>query len=844
MILLIVITFLNTLCFSIDDFEAQNIIQESSIAVQYPSNPRQLIPTLCIDPLNGSATCNLKGLNQQGYSYKSSTQENTIHISIQASTNTAPLLTAKICKEKDKTTSLIQQLTLPAIEFIYNQNDQIEQLSYLNPKTHQLIYSMYFVWQDDQIIQYTTFDKSLKPLFQYNYEYTSDKRITKAIKTDLQKQLSYSIEYSYDDVGRLTTFADNEDRFYEWSYEKDQKFPIEEFYAYKGSLRTHKKQKFNVEQGTRRVDLYRYSDSKDSVYTHFIILYMGQNRLDSPVHEQLTQVYIKNEDQFTLVYTTEAAIHPETQTQFLSQSSLLNNHHKRQIAQPKPLKKLIALGKNKENDSVYESNQKLSLTPETSLEAEKQPLASYLRNLTKRWLKSLSIEPSDLTDVDIINIETCSAGQPLVIHYNDGSVELFCYDIHGMLTSFTNKDGFRVQIERDDKLRPICFKLTEPSTNSQIDSFQFNYQQGLLSGVDTPHFNLTLKRDSNQILDRINYQKDETFKSLELSSNPNRKTYYQRLKDITQAPSSKKVSKYHSLTFFENTYTVLDALYDTWDFFFGESNDYLETEKDPDKPFDLLEEFLNFENNFNQVFNEPVEYFLKRIFGETLSFISGLSVEEMVEGCFGNKPELPHLRLSAINGILNSHQSARKLVGHISKSHKDYPVHYLFTPTHGFSQDMFKALEGKLEIHSDRSHRLSELWAKLIHEMYEQIEEPDLVPTLIHFAHSLGGLDSYLASLHLSDIVKSHIRVNTFGSARLISSSDGFQSIKNYICYRDIVPMTDLIHYVIHIVRQDDDTVFVGDFFGIPFIDHFFFNGTYEHIAIEIADKVVEEFGL
>ena len=91
--------------------------------------------------------------------------------------------------------------------------------------------------------------------------------------------------------------------------------------------------------------------------------------------------------------------------------------------------------------------------------------------------------------------------------------------------------------------------------------------------------------------------------------------------------------------------------------------------------------------------------------------------------------------------------------------------------------------------------------------------------TIIHYAHSLGGAETNSARYLLSAEEQNMIRRFTFGSPVLIKS-EGFQSVTNYISRLDGVSLADPVRYLSGFYDANSNIVFVGTFWGIPFLDH------------------------
>ncbi|MCB1134929.1 MAG: hypothetical protein KDK78_01570, partial [Chlamydiia bacterium] len=114
---------------------------------------------------------------------------------------------------------------------------------------------------------------------------------------------------------------------------------------------------------------------------------------------------------------------------------------------------------------------------------------------------------------------------------------------------------------------------------------------------------------------------------------------------------------------------------------------------------------------------------------------------------------------------------------------------------------------------------------------------------IIHYAHSLGGTDTNMAKNLLTPEELAKIEVVTFGSASLITEGD-FGQVMNYVSRRDGIPMTDPFTYFAFIFGGEvPNVVFVGDYQGIPLVDHFFDSPNYRGVLDQLGASFIEQYG-
>jgi len=227
-----------------------------------------------------------------------------------------------------------------------------------------------------------------------------------------------------------------------------------------------------------------------------------------------------------------------------------------------------------------------------------------------------------------------------------------------------------------------------------------------------------------------------------------------------------------------------------------------------------------------------IEEFGKQLFGTTFLAMSGYYADSLEEGVYGEGELGPHVRVTAINGILNLRGNCIRYLNDLSVTHGGVNIHYVFNPTEGWAADMFKATLAKFGHVSPQVRSLAATWKKLIKEM----GGTDSGGVIVHYAHSIGGTHTAIARSLLTPEEQKMIRVITVGSASILSN-EGFAEISNYVSWRDGVG------FIASLVHWKSDVVYVGSLWGVPFIDHLLSMDTYKQLMNYLGKEFTEKHG-
>lgn len=225
-------------------------------------------------------------------------------------------------------------------------------------------------------------------------------------------------------------------------------------------------------------------------------------------------------------------------------------------------------------------------------------------------------------------------------------------------------------------------------------------------------------------------------------------------------------------------------------------------------------------------------------FGKMHNLMLGLYNHPMETGVSGKGEVSDRVRLTFINGILNTCEDCKENADFLSQMHGGVNVHYIYRPTEGWSEDMFSSAMVKLGYLTPQALEMVKVWRQLIEEM----GGPENGGTIIHYAHSIGGSETWNAKNMLTPEEKKMIHVITIGSPSMIHKN-GLYSVDNYVSVRDGVCLLDPVGYIRGHFRDDARVVFVGSWLGMPIIDHQLNSETYQKVIQEIGKKFVETYG-
>ena len=196
------------------------------------------------------------------------------------------------------------------------------------------------------------------------------------------------------------------------------------------------------------------------------------------------------------------------------------------------------------------------------------------------------------------------------------------------------------------------------------------------------------------------------------------------------------------------------------------------------------------------------------------------------------------VRITLINGILNVRYDLDTVVKVFSDSHGNVPIHYVFRPTEGWSKDLLTSTLSKFGFTSPYAKRLAETWKQMIQDMGGVGQGGKI----IHYAHSIGATDTYVAKNLLTPEEQQMIHVIALGSPTMIPKNSGFGSTVNYVSKRDGVCLLDPIGYAMGYFYQSSNIEWIGSLWGIPFVDHTLYSDSYGKVIKELGIEFIEMY--
>ncbi|MBA3957352.1 MAG: RHS repeat protein [Parachlamydiaceae bacterium] len=237
--------------------------------------------------------------------------------------------------------------------------------------------------------------------------------------------------------------------------------------------------------------------------------------------------------------------------------------------------------------------------------------------------------------------------------------------------------------------------------------------------------------------------------------------------------------------------------------------------------------------------NNPDELMLQMC-GKPYLVLSGYYVDNMDAGVFGTGEFGNHVRVTAINGVLNIRKECIETIETLSSTHGGINIHYVFYPTEGWAIDIFKAAIAKWGYVSPQVKLLAHTWRRLIQDMGGS----DGGGTIIHYAHSIGGTNTSLALELMSPAERKMIHVVTVGTATVLPNQ-GFGSVVNYISKRDGVSrVVTFVSSVFNPPANAETPVYVGSHLdGLPIIDHLMTGETYRRVMAMLGESFLRSYG-
>ncbi|KAF3363032.1 putative rhs family protein [Chlamydiales bacterium STE3] len=228
---------------------------------------------------------------------------------------------------------------------------------------------------------------------------------------------------------------------------------------------------------------------------------------------------------------------------------------------------------------------------------------------------------------------------------------------------------------------------------------------------------------------------------------------------------------------------------------------------------------------------------LDHLTGRIFNYLCGYSTHPVTAGVYGEGEINSKVRVSFINGMMNNEYWVLESVKALSKSHGGVNVHYVHRPTGPLFFDAMRAFMVKIGYITPHARALAEKWRELIKEM----GGADAGGTILHFSHSIGSSETFAALNLLSSAEQKMIRGYSFGSPNLKSSPNC--QVQHFVSVRDGICLFDLKGFIKAARGQNPTVTFVGSFWGVPLIDHYFNAKSYVDIWSAMGKTFVEWYG-
>ena len=268
--------------------------------------------------------------------------------------------------------------------------------------------------------------------------------------------------------------------------------------------------------------------------------------------------------------------------------------------------------------------------------------------------------------------------------------------------------------------------------------------------------------------------------------------------------------------------TVVDKICDSWN-------------KASHATYHVFHEFVPYEQEA-----AAIEGSLEDAMGSGLFYMTGYEPMETAIGTIGQGEVSDAIRITFLNGIMTSHDEMIHSTALISDTHGGVNVHYIYRATKGWTWDIAQStLTKAADFIAPQAYLLADRWKGLIKEM-GGTQSGGLI---IHYAHSIGAVDSLRAAELLTPAEQKMIRVIALGPATMLHE-EYVESATNYVSARDGVCLLDPVGIIKAILYEENNVVFLSSVFdGAPLVDHLFTSDTYREIWESLGAEFVSEYG-
>lgn len=231
---------------------------------------------------------------------------------------------------------------------------------------------------------------------------------------------------------------------------------------------------------------------------------------------------------------------------------------------------------------------------------------------------------------------------------------------------------------------------------------------------------------------------------------------------------------------------------------------------------------LSYFQSMKEHSNLSLSTVFENVMGNGFILLTGYHSTKEFAGHHGKGEVSDKVRVSFINGILTTETGLLSTLQELSESHGNVNVHYVYRPTKGWVKDILYAFAVTLGVVSPEAHMLAALWRQMVDEM----GGIDGGGKIIHYAHSIGAVETARALALLTEEEQKLIHIYAFGSPSL-NENNPYQQTHHFVSIRDGVPLLNLPAFIRASQGDIPHVIFTGSAFGFPFVDHLFRDQTY-----------------
>lgn len=254
--------------------------------------------------------------------------------------------------------------------------------------------------------------------------------------------------------------------------------------------------------------------------------------------------------------------------------------------------------------------------------------------------------------------------------------------------------------------------------------------------------------------------------------------------------------------------------------------------------WDKITNFIGINTSYLQQIHPDMTTTLETYFGKGFLRLAGYYTFPLENGIYGQGEVAGNVRITLINGILTLRSDYRDSLELINSTHGGVNIHYIYRPTSGWCKDLVMALLIKCGYVSPYAKELVSTWRAMIADMGGL----DGGGTILHYCHSLGGTDTVLAASLLSPEERQMIHVISFGSATMISNHTGFGAVTNFVSMKDGVSLLDPVGYIKGLTESSTNILFISSPSGIPFGDHLLSMPTYSETLTRLGQLFMQQY--